>query len=354
MPIKPFENFAGNFNTQDWAECFDMTSPNSYSLSRERSDVTLAGDISWSKTKAAVQYLLGYSCSDNEQLHRVNPSRHPYFPWLRCNQVSLCPKGYGSRQPAEFPDTFNYGNYARNIVTASYVPQPYNHVEDGSPYINDRLFAQNSPLYGSTGEFWRHVETSTDSYTELLTLESGQVVYVSPGVAVDTKPILTSKPMIRQSKTKFILKWHEVPDTYIQPDDSTFPQKFFDMQKCVNRYPFFGFPVGTLLCESIKTTKYVTPVASDFLDKQLFYYDVEMEFIYFNPPKDPAVLAAGGYGTIGINAWPMAGWNLYPSINGFYYPGRYTTMSGSSLVFVYPFYDFSAAFTQYSVPPNIL
>lgn len=329
-------NFSGDFTNTDWNEAFSMTSPNRYSLSRAASDVSLVGVIEWSKLKACCQYLLGYSYVDTttKKLNRILPSFHPYFPWLWCSSISdIEPKGMGDgRTEPEYTDSFYYGAYDKVYVTANYTAPAYEVLSDSNENLDE--------TQDDCGEYRRYTEWTTEPYSELITLEGGQLLYNAPGYAIDGKPVMGSVPKVKQRKTKVKCVWREVPTDFVC-NGLGIPQKLLDIQKCTNKYEFMGFPIGTLLCESVELEKYVMPVATDALDRQIFYYDVTFNFIYFDPEVDPD------------STFTERGWSLAPAQNGYYFPVRYPLIFGAIVrADLYTPYDFAAAFRYVDVAPT--
>jgi hypothetical protein len=328
-------NFSGDFSIADWNEAFSIASPNRYSITRADSDVSLVGVIEWAKLKSAVQYLLGFSYVDTrtKKLTRVLPNFHPYFPWLYCSSISdIEPKGMGDgRTDPDFAEQFTYGAYDKVYITANYTTPKYDILPDSSPDLDETL--------DDCGEYRRYTEWTSEPYSELLTMEGGQLLYNAPGYAIDGKPVIGSAPRVKLKKVKLKCIWREVPCDFVC-NSLGIPTKLLDVQKCVNKYDFMGFSAGTLLCESVELDKYAMPVATDTLDRQIFYYDVTFDFIYFNPEIDPAA------------AFTERGWNLMPAQNGYFFPVRYPLIFGAAIrANVYTPYDFSACFQYVDVAP---
>lgn len=313
------QRFDGDFTEDDWREAFELSSPNRYTLSRDRSEVTLVGVIEWGKLKACIQYLLGYSLNAAGGvggygiIQRRTPAFHPYFPWLYCVKISdIRPMGLGASGgeavQGDWSDTFKYGEYSKVMVTACYESLPYEVLEDSSPEVNRATTGK--------GEWNRYTILEPQPYTEMLTLDNGQMLYDAPDVpAVDGKPLVQPVVFQRMKKCKYLFHWKEVPWDYICNSYGV-PAKLQAVQKCVNKSEFLGFAAGTLLCEDVQIEKKVMPVATDLLNTQLFYADVTFTFIQFDPPTNP------DYPSI-----TARGWNLAPHTSGYWYPCKSPTGS---------------------------
>jgi hypothetical protein len=339
------ENLSGQFTETDWNESFSLSSPNKYSLSRSKADVTLVGDIEYSKLKSCTQYLLGYSYvgnDSNKSLCRITPAYHPIFTWLYAQAITdISCKGLPSdkTQITEDPpylDTFRPGKYARAVFTVTYAPMPFNVLED------DQV----------TGEWQRYTELKCTPYSETLTIPNGQLLYNAsyyPSPGPDGKPVISPLTKIKQSKVKFEFVWHEVPmdyicDTSLKESDGVtdnpnymIPTKLLAIQKCVNSSTFLGQPAGTLLCEDVKIERGVFPVATDVLDQNMLMATVTFTFIKFDPPRHPSETTQG--------------WNLLPWSDGRYYPTKIAATSGATGFYSTPYatYNFEDAFKHWSI-----
>ncbi len=325
--------FAGEFTPDDWAEAFDMSSANTYAISRERANVSLVGNIAFDKLKACVQYLLGYSYTDytnlsNPQLRRVLPAYHPFFPWLYCTNVSnISAQGLTEDRPTitappAYADgkSFSYGKYKRVRITASYEALPWNLYEDSQV----------------TSETQRYCQLKPEPYTEMLVLPNGQLRYdASYNATVNDKPIISPQVRIKQQKNRFDLIWREVPLDFIC-NNSTVPIKLLQMQKCVNKTAFLGLPIGTLLCEDVKIEQGVLPIATDIAEQNLFQATVTFKLIYFSPPTEVSETKRG--------------WNLWPFQNGLYYPAKADPVGGTGGNYAFEEFNFYDAFTYWNLP----
>ena len=330
MPdVNSIVNLSGQFTEDDWNESFAMSSPNKYSISPTKADITLVGDIEFSKLRACVQYLLGYAWVDSSKnLRRQTFAYHPIFSWTYCTSISSIEcRGLPAdkTQITDDPpylDTFRPGKYARAVVTANYTSLPYDVLEDDQVDYEYERFCEIEPV----------------PYTEMLTIPNGMLVYdASYDPTIDGKPIISPMTRIRQDKTKFIFKWHFVPLDFICDSTTGVPTKLNSIQKTVNDAEFLGYPAGTLLCEDVKIERGVFPVATDVLDQNMLMATVTFTFIYFDPPRNASETTRG--------------WNLYPSPNGLYAKAKISATSGATGFYSTPFntFSFPSAFTHWSL-----
>lgn len=323
------ENLSGQFTESDWNESFGMSSPNKYSITPNKSDITIVGDIDYSKLKSCVQYLLGYAYVDSSKnLRRITPAYGPIFTWTYCTSISSIEcRGLPSDKSRitddpPYLDTFTPGKYARALVTANYTAVPYNIKEDSEV----------------TYEYERYTEIETIPYTEMLTIPNGMLIYdASYDARIDGKPIVSPMTRIRQDKVKIQLKWHLVPLDFICDSTTGIPTKLVSIQKTVNSSTFLGYAAGTLLCEDVKIERGVFPVATDVLDQNLLMATVTFTFIYFDPPRNASET--------------VRGWNLYPTQFGTYAKAKISATSGATGFYATPFnpFDFASAFTHWSL-----
>ena len=329
MPdVNSIQNLSGQFTEDDWNESFQMSSPNKYAISSSKADITLVGDIEFSKLRACIQYLLGFAYVDSSKaLRRQTFAYHPVFTWTYCTSISSIEcKGLPAdkTQITDDPpylDTFRPGKYARAVVTANYTALPYNVLEDDQVDY----------------EYERFTELECQPYVEQLTIPNGMMVYDTPyDSTLDGKPIISPMARIRQEKTKLTMRWHLVPLDFIC-DTNGIPTKLVSIQKCVNDDTFLGYPAGTLLCEDVKIERGVFPVATDVLDQNLLMATITFNFIHFDPPRSASETSRG--------------WQLFPSPSGLYCKAKISATSGATGFYSTPFntFDFPSAFTHWSL-----
>lgn len=300
-------------------------------FSVNKADLDIVYKVPGDKLQGALMWLLGVdyvevtSASGLGVLKRTLPAFHPVHCWAWCHSVQIQGQGFdGDDDDAviwEFQNT--PAKWDHYVVTASYDMPKYNiYYDDSVTYEYERFLSK---------EYFPH--------TELVSIETGCIDLDAPGTDWDNKPPPGLQVAFRRETAGIKLIWHRVPLEYVQEDDDGFPLKLLQVQGRVNSATFLGSLPETLLCKDIKLNKYVSPLLTNTIGQLYFMYDIEMDFIYYDPsPK--------GH----ISTVIAQGWNYHPAPNFHYYYGENTaTLLGVATTQpVYKSVDFAKIFTHYT------
>jgi hypothetical protein len=318
MPQIAIEAPADLFTISDWQELMDQADPAGPDvLSLASGEATLVGQIPANKARTALSFFLGYSYADNTfpfKLHRVQPARHPMWPWLYVTSAQFHrhnPAGsaLNVNNQASVPAIDPYkitktGRYQKIWVQLHFEPLPYVTFDD-----NDPIFL--GPQY-SGAEWARNCDIYKESSPNLETLNATVGRYLKffegpPGLAVPPKDFPGTINEYKIS-TNLVVSWKNVPEDYVF-DTFLYATKIVPRIGTVNRNTFFGCPPGTLLLLPPKYSKYVQPIRTNFGFNQ-FGYDVDFNFGLFDPKPGVAVPYFRG--------WQLMPWveNATPGTNG--------------------------------------
>lgn len=288
MPVIIADN---SFTEDDWKEAVDNYSPRQFTVSRQRSYATLTGWIEPSKVNACVTYLLGYATPDTSlKLKRRTPSWHPVFPWLSCTQITdIVGVKFDGKEENIYLGLLDFAVYEKVKITAAFEQLPWKVKED----------------YQITNEYERWTVIRPKPYVQQFAVEGGSLVFEAAGKSWDGKPILSTRPLVRQSKTALKVDWMEVPWSFVA-DTNDVMVHFLDAMGCVNTNALWGRPAGTLLFDDCEVEKYIQPVATQTIGDYEFSANIFMTFKYFDPPR-------------GLGTETRRGWNLWPAVDGKFY-----------------------------------
>lgn len=343
MSIQDQFLFEDEYDESDWKE--DILQSRSDIISRDRSSAKIGVITDYSKYKAAVRFILGYSWVDPnlKYLHREVPVFHPIWPWLWARAIT----------DIQFfkPTGKDTGVWEHSVSHATYTYARIE-VEFGETRY-DVLRDDEATLYSASlgyKEWLRYVEEIPRPYVENIQIDGGQLKAYAPSVAAINGAPFIGAPYVlaRQEKQAFDLVWHEVPKEFLYVTDSSstsygLAPKLAAAQKKVNSVAFLGREIGTLLLEEIEAVPSPAPIATDVWDSLQFTYTVTMKFKYFNPQR-------------GDTAVSKYGWNLLPGVIstgataertfGYYYYTHNGAVDGYPL---FASYDFRSLFTHHSL-----
>jgi hypothetical protein len=295
-------------------------------FSVEKADLDVVYKVPGTKLQGALMWLLGVDYvpqSDSLvtpasiRLKRTCPAFHPVHCWAWAHSVQVQGQGFqGDDTDAVIWEWQNTpAKWDHYVVTVSYNMPKYN------------VFYDESVNY----EYERFLSKEFFPHTELVSIETGCILLDAPGTAWENKPPPGMQVAFRRETAGVKLIWHRVPLEFVQASDDELPLKLLQVQGRVNSGTFLGRPPETMLCKDIKLNKYVSPLLTNTIGQLYFMYDIEMDFIYYDPePK--------GF----VSTGAANGWNYHPAPNYKYY---YGVNSGQP---VYKSVDFDKIFTHHT------
>lgn len=254
----------------------------------DKSEAAIVGYIDTARKRAANNFLRGYAYADTTTpyaLHRVNPVRHPDYPWLYCSGVRFVdrsvsanptptsvpppplPPVYESKRPSIMDGPLsNTAYYQKTLVYVTFAQYDYTFIEDE----------------GTDYEWERNVTFpfTNEPTLDLLTAETERYMEFVEGAPNGTQfPGTVSE---RKEQTRLVLKWWNVPEDYIMREDKKYAEKIMRCVGRVNSAEWNGYPKMTLLVEAPRFYRFQQPVMTNF-GGGLYSYDIEIPFVYFDP-----------------------------------------------------------------------
>ncbi len=319
-----------------WEELIGDISPSGEQFTDRASVVRVAGQVDWEDSYSLILAAKGYSYTDSSnRLCRLNPLRHPFYSWLYCSAVTDI---RGVQVDAEEPKE-SYEVPGSLDAIAKY--KKIRCVLEFSPLPPGMVLKEDSDVQVSGGGEWeRNVTVSVSPVNEFLQVKSGQIKFNTPSVTnLDGRAVSTTQ-YLRIQKTKYMIKWHQVPKTYVM--DQWNPVQISKAAGKVNDTEFFGFPRGTLLFLNDPVIEpYASPLRVGDEEDDIYYVDITLPMLFFDPPNGIASPNTGH---------DIRGHNLLPAAYGDaevgkYYPAVFDR-TGSPPVFEY--YEFRNIFRHHS------
>lgn len=293
-------------------------------------------DVEDGKIRQFAQDVLGWSVRKKNELtgqciERHLPARHPDLPHLFASNISgvqgLATTGSrdGSNGKGDQAAAFKVNRY-----TISYSTPNYNILDDGAV---EKEWQRYTALVG--------VEPIIEFYRRKV----GTRVWVNDAANPNKNQPITgavgSQQLVRKQRIKML--WVQVPDDGLFTAQGFFkggaPVKLEAALGCVNDDTFFGREAGTMLFEGYNIIPRIThtdPFADD--DRLRFCWDVELIFVYFNPP--PGDSSKRGHNLLPQEAGEMLWWRHIPSTTG---------ATDSSSYWLYPEADFDTIFEMNAI-----
>lgn len=282
------------FTVAEWKEVIGDQQPGGESISMEASQATIAVDIPWDRAMAFVRFALGWSfvsepprTGGDAALHRINPARHPRFPYLSVANVSfqgVSPHGtpgVGTKVEGVYGSAISLPQaaYNRCIATVTFQDQRWTFIEDGNSY---------SP----SAESQRNVFFDPVPSVEIISAEGLNNLKFSYTTAGPAGPNGTAVPApfgTLMAKVTYTMNWMWVPHEYIstQPYPILRPTRILNCVGRVNTQDFFSFIPGTVLMQAPIFEPMRFPVVSNAANRGLgfFGWNVRIPFQYFEPEE---------------------------------------------------------------------
>jgi hypothetical protein len=301
----------------NWHERVGDYSPWDDVFSVTEQETSLVVDVPFAQRYLFMAYAVGFSYVDpGMNLRRVNPLAHPYYPWLRvarcsCKGVRFRGKGFVQRNPYAPGISAALGSATYQIArfNLGFTNYPWRFLEDGA-------------IAGPQYEYLRNTWVEEDPTSQFLAAEGGAAQmwyaddYTSSGGPKGGTNTTTASSFRAPfgtivSQIRYVLHWRWVPYNYAFY--SMIPTNLYTAMNKLNQGWFLdNFYPGTCLFEPPKIKKYVAPL--QFVGGPAYYCDIDVPFVYFNPPPGVTSPAQPGYGIRGHNLVPFRGNNLwYPA-----------------------------------------
>jgi hypothetical protein len=234
-------------------------------------------DVPSDQVSAWITACLGFAKKGGgqNQIIRQLPAQHPRFGWLwcaGCDAEGLAPTG----QDTFSPDVATYKRWRTRLHWES---PPYNILPDGLPEYNRFLTLTNvssdsTAIKRNSGSFAFSPNAPTG-------FSNGAAINESYGVA----------QIVTRIAYEYI--WVQVPDDGLYDgggfDSGGVEKNILSCIGTVNNVEFFGKPPGTLLFSSYKPIPRTNPIDPTTFGlpngKVPRTWDVQLRFIYFNPPS---------------------------------------------------------------------
>lgn len=308
------------------------------------------------------QNFLGYSKSAgvDQGINRVIPAQHPEISYLWASRIAmiegLAPLGINKDQVA---------TWQALRLRLTYETPPYRIVPN----------AQVDTLNGWAAEWQRYCTIDSTPATEFIQ-RSGGTYRWADGTPIDVSgngevllgpgDVIPGDNMIGVKVTRhaITITWHLVPDNGLFPGGFFTSSQSPRIEACVgtvNSFTFMGRPPYTMLLEGWKATPRVMPWGIGSGATYPLAWDVELRWIYFNPPYDPKVNGAvghlgvphpsNGYWYAAINPNGESGTGVNEGVPGFL-PGANPDVSDvggtSDTLYIYPRADHGQVFAMNS------
>lgn len=341
---------------------------------------------------ALIGQILGYSIVDHAArvIRRRTPAKHPRFPWMRAQRVSI--EGIGKHQNERKYGNFKTGDYNHWIVRISFAPKIWRYLED-----NDPVSPTDGSIRAIDREYTRYTEWLPAKPTvETIARRGVTWTFVSPTTqsVFTTAPLFAGDRFVRVAKSQIELVWHQVPIEFIL-SGNVLPTSITDGISKVNSHYFpnvppsptavgqgtFKFPPGTLLMLPPDITmenqvpglligrnavdvdyegRTQTTFGAQYLQSRTC--TVKFKFLYFHPDTDDDTMVPVDFGPLdgGLVRVIVRGHNLFPlprpSRTGFQWytasnnpgtenaPANRFGIVNSDKNLLYPYYDFEKLF----------
>lgn len=243
-------------------------------------------DVPWSQRSNAMSRFLGYQYVEGTKLRRINPLAHGFYEFLRCRTITnvkgVVPRNDGARSPeqvgtdaptvptAAFPRPF-YGEYLRCRMTLGFETVPFTFKSDADTieeyerhcWVRPEIGFQALHIDGDTFAFDEGlVSTVTGSLSKAKAFPNGRSIPISVG--------------------RILITWYDVPLEFLTNVAGRYAN-FDKVLNHVNRYPFLGYPSGTLLCDLPHIDLRPNPLPVSVSATPSFLADVNLTLHYINP-----------------------------------------------------------------------
>lgn len=317
-PTPYTELFSNQFTYFDWREVAENTEKGGSNFADDAQEDVLVGYIPWNKRRDALKFFKGFAVADQGspwRLRRVQPHRHPDYPWLRAYDVSF--SGVVLQANALNPNSSPYDespfdDSRRTRFTHALTTVRYR------AHKNCRFLEDDDPNLTQPSDEWRRnvIIDPPQPLVEALTVTGGlsQLQFAETGATGPTVHTPFGVPLgERQLKLAFRMLWMHVPWNYLTENEFVFqPTRIMDALGTVNDTLCFsdvaqGFAAETLYFGGVQFSFFPLWAVSTDLTQPLMFVNVLFDFHYFNPPLGASVpyrkgwnnMPWGGNGTIG-------------------------------------------------------
>ena len=217
MPSQHRFLFEDTFTEDDWKESIQLGQTRSDNFSRSAAASQLTIVCPFAKVKAAQRFILGYSWVDSNGFLRRNvPVFHPQNNWLWARAITKVDylKATG-KDISSWDHAVSFAVYTHALITTEFCDVRYEVLRDDEVIENpddpDKGFA----------EWTRYVEQIPQPYTEMVRIDGGQMLAVTPTYStVDKTPKISAPYMLAiMRKSAFNLIWREVPAELLFNDE---------------------------------------------------------------------------------------------------------------------------------------
>lgn len=333
-------------NSSFWIEHVGNTSPQSDEVSPRYAHRTLYAYVSNDRV-AMYNFennVLGYHYVDSSlTLRRVPPQAHPKHPSCYAIKVSQIQGVKFDGKQEELPPAaqLNAGlkdaaKYKRNLVAVEFAPPKYPVYTDDDPKIlgfDDERF-----------EYLRYLEHDQQTNVYDVVIPTGRFKFAEGTSGNPLGKVFPGEVTFYEVKTTYSLKWRLVPEDFIIDYvnyDFGYPTKINAAAGHVNATKFCGFPAGTLLLLEPEIERYVAGALRRSDGKPMFYADVVLPIVHFDPPLG---VSAGSEIQKGHNNKPW--WKSGDTTLHYYMVSSDGTSTG---IRVYGSYEFADIFTHWSL-----
>lgn len=270
MPLNPSDLLVGQITADEIKE-FTHGTPNSQrtdSLTNGTCDLEMTFKIPGSKLKPFLQFALGVNYVDTDNnLRRSLPMFHPVHCWAWAKQVSINGQGFDG-------DDADAVIWDFQVTPAKWKQYECRVIFDIPRF---KVLADDE----ITNEYERFVSVDGSGDVKIVTVDNGQVWYDAPGEAWDLQPHNATIPVARRDGGGFEIKWHHVPEEWLQATAEDYPEKFLLAQGKCNSATFFGKETETLmLLNPVERVRYVSPVMTDQIGDLYWLNDITFTFLY--------------------------------------------------------------------------
>lgn len=317
------ESPAAEFNDSDWKELIEQAKPGGPDVaSNQGCEATLVITVPMAKARAAQRRILGYSKADAGSPYRLRrpslPWRHPRYPWLWSDAVSIAAHNPAGVTGNMTGSTVNNAPWVAPIEptlapakTASYTRADITVKFNRAP---GDIMGDDDPFFTPGQEWQRFVKLEEmDPTLELIVAEGGadNTSFYFAETSTPAPTATAGGPLTgevegarfpggvveRRQTTKYTLCWRGVSLGYISDTDLPFlhPAKILAGMGKVNSVPFIGSAgrkKDTLLFDSLKLRLYEAPVRTSEVTG-LWQCDLYLGFNEFDPDRGTIVQATG-------------------------------------------------------------
>lgn len=252
--------------------------------------------ISNEELYAQILALIGGTSTEvgDGSIDRTLPRAHPRFPSLFAEDITLRPppgedyrEGDEASEGLEAPTLDGYAAYVGYELDVLFTQRPFAVVKNESmrPRLGDYWDEDgNAVAYVYAPEWLRYTTYETEDASQLVDASlAGGMRFRAPDVAGVNNKQYSATPTLRVPDQKITMRWYQVPQRYLDSDNS-FLNRYVGY---INQEVFYGWAEGSLLFLGAKKTKTYSPPAFEALADEIFpgifttekLCDIELTFL---------------------------------------------------------------------------